>query len=101
LNDLKTDVTLFSETHLKSHTRFCVPDYDIYRTDPEDGHKDRTAVVVKKGVPHACVDLPPLLSADATGVCIPIGNTKMFLAVLYKSPQRLRSGTDIIELLDF
>jgi hypothetical protein len=26
-----------------------------------------------------------ILSAEATGVCIPTGNTKMFLAAVYKS----------------
>jgi hypothetical protein len=71
LQDLKVDVALFSETHLKSHMRFCIRNYDIYRTDGEDGHKSGS------------VDLPPLLSVEATWVCIPIGNTEMFLVAVY------------------
>jgi hypothetical protein len=66
------DVALFSETHCKPHMRFYIPNYDIYQTDSEDGHKGGTAIPVKKAIPHTCVNLPPLLSVEATGVCIPI-----------------------------
>jgi hypothetical protein len=55
----------------------------------EEGHKGGTAIALKKGIPHTCLDLPPLLSVKATGVCIPIGNTQMFHAAVHKSPQRL------------
>jgi hypothetical protein len=54
--------------------RFYIPNYDIYRTDHEHGHKS---------VPHTCTDLPPLLSTDVTG------DTTMFLAAVYKYLQRL------------
>jgi hypothetical protein len=63
--------------------RFHVPNHDIYRTDGQDWHKGGTAVAVKKGIPHRCADVPPLLSGEATGVCIPTGNTEMFLAAVY------------------
>jgi hypothetical protein len=43
----------------------------------------------------------PLLSIEATGVYIPIGNTEMFLSPVYKSSQRLWSDTDITKLLGF
>jgi hypothetical protein len=75
--------------------RLYIPNYDIYQTDHEDVHKGGTAIAVKKGIPHTCVDLPPLLSVEVTGICIPIGNTEMFLAAVYKSLQRLWSDTDI------
>jgi hypothetical protein len=74
--------------------RFCIPNCDIYRTDSEDGHKGGTYIAVKKGIPDTCVDLPPHLSVEATGVCIPIGNTEMFLVAVYKS-------SDIAGLLGF
>jgi hypothetical protein len=77
---------------------FYIPNYDFYRADSEDRNKCGTAVVVEKGIHHTCVDLPPLLSVEATGVCIPIRNTEMFLEAVYKSPQRLWSDTDITEL---
>jgi hypothetical protein len=86
---LKIDLVLFSETNLKPHMRFYIPNYDIYQTDREDRHKCGTAVAVKQGFPHACVNLPPLLSVEATGVCISIRNTEFFLAAVYKSQQRL------------
>jgi hypothetical protein len=47
LQDLKIDVALFSETHLRLCMGFYIPNYDIYRTDSEDGHKGGTAVAVK------------------------------------------------------
>jgi hypothetical protein len=47
------------------------------------------------------VDLPPLVSVEATGVCIPIGNSEILLASIYKSPGRASSDTDITELLSF
>jgi hypothetical protein len=30
LQDLHVDVALFSETHLKPHERFCIPNYNFY-----------------------------------------------------------------------
>jgi hypothetical protein len=74
--------------------------YDIYRTDREDVHKGGTAIAVKEGIPHTCADLLLFLSVEEAGVCIPIGNTRMFLTAVHKSPQRMWSDTDITELLE-
>jgi hypothetical protein len=101
LQYLKIDVALFSETQLKPHMRFYIQSYDIYRTDRHDGEKNGTAVEVKRGVPQTWADLAPCLSAEATGVCIPILNTEMLLAAVYISPERLWSDTDITERLGF
>jgi hypothetical protein len=95
----KIDVALFSEPHLKPHMRYYISHF--YRTDHEDEHKGKTAVAVKKGIANTCVDLPPLLSVKATGVCIPIGNTEILFAAVHKFPQRLWSYTDVTELLVF
>jgi hypothetical protein len=99
LQDLKIDVALFTETHLKPHMRFCIPNYHIYRNDSLDGNKGGIAVAVKKGIPHTYVDLPPLLSLEAI-VSIPIGYTEMLFASLYKSPPIARRDADITELLN-
>jgi hypothetical protein len=56
---------------------------------------------LKTGISHTCADLPPLPSVEATGVCIPIENTEMFLAPVNKSLKRLWSDTDITKLLGF
>jgi hypothetical protein len=69
LQDLKIDMALFSETHLKHHMRFYIPQYDIYQTDHEDWHKGGAPITVKKGIPHTCIYLPPALSVEAAGVC--------------------------------
>jgi hypothetical protein len=60
-----------------------------------------TAVAVRKGIPHMHVDLPPLVSVEATGVCIPIGNQEILLAAVYKSPGRTWTDAEITELLSF
>jgi hypothetical protein len=62
LQEQRIDVALFSETHLKPHERFCIPNYQVYRTDRFPGIKGGTAVAVKKGIPHSHVDYLPLIN---------------------------------------
>jgi hypothetical protein len=88
VQDLHVDVALFSETHLKPQEVFYIPNYNFYRIDRHQGMKGGTAVAVRKGIPHNHVDLPPLISIEATGVCIPIGNNEILLAAVYRSPGR-------------
>jgi hypothetical protein len=92
-------VALLSETHPKPHERFSIRNYHFYRNDRHAGIKGGTAIAVKNGVPHRYVDFPPLISIEATGVCIPIGSTEIFLAAVYRSPVSDWTDTDIIELL--
>jgi hypothetical protein len=97
MQDLKRDLALFSETHLKPHMRFCIPNYHIDRNDRLDRNKGGTDVTVEKRIPHTYVDLHPLLSLEATGVNIPIGHNEM-LAFVYKSPLSAWRDADITEL---
>jgi hypothetical protein len=46
LQDLHTDLVLLSETHLKPHERFLIPNYHFYRTDCFPG---------RRGIPHTHV----------------------------------------------
>jgi hypothetical protein len=101
LHDLHMDVALFSGTHLKSHERYFTSNYHFYRTDRFPGRKGGTAVAVRKDIPHNHVYQPPLVSVEATGICIPIGNSEILLAVVYKSPGRACSDSDITEDLSF
>jgi hypothetical protein len=96
LQDLHVDVVLITETHLKPHSNF-----HFCRTDRHPGRKGETAVAVRKGIPHTHVDLRPLISIEATGVCIPIGNSVVLLAAVCRSPGRTRSDADITEPLSF
>jgi hypothetical protein len=66
-----------------------------------NGQNRRNSVAVRKGIPHNHVNLLPLVSVEATGVCIPIGNSEVLLAAVYKSPGRTWSDADITELLSF
>jgi hypothetical protein len=43
----------------------------------------------------------PLVSVEATEVCISIGDSEVLLAAVYKSPGRDWSDADTIELLSF
>jgi hypothetical protein len=47
------------------------------------------------------VDLPPLVSVEATAVCIPIANQEILLADVYKSPGRTWNEADVTEVLSF
>jgi hypothetical protein len=58
MQDLKIDVALFTDTHLKPHMRYYIPNYHIYRNDRQDGYKGGTAVAVKKGIPHTYLCWP-------------------------------------------
>jgi hypothetical protein len=44
LQNLHVGVAVFSETHLKPHERFFIPNYHFYRTDRYPGRKVGTAV---------------------------------------------------------
>jgi hypothetical protein len=101
LRDLHVDVALFSETHLKPHERYFISNYHFHRTDRHAGRKGGTAFAVRRGVPHSYVHLPHLVSVEATGVYIPIGNSEILLASVYKSPGHAWSDADITELLRF
>jgi hypothetical protein len=52
LQDLHVDVALFSETHLIPHERFFIPNKHFYRTDCYPDRNGRTAVAVRKVIPH-------------------------------------------------
>jgi hypothetical protein len=88
------------QRHLKPHQGFFIPNFHIYRNDRYQGRKGGTAITVRKGIPHSHIDLSPLVSLEATGVCIPVRNDVVLLAAVYKSPGRPWSDADIIELLD-
>jgi hypothetical protein len=101
LQNLHIDVALFSETHLKPHNRSHIQNYHVYRIDCHPERKGGTAVAVRKGLPHMNVYLAPLVSVEATGVSIPVGNQESLIAAVYKSPGRTWNDTDITELLSF
>jgi hypothetical protein len=72
-----------------------------YWADCFPGRKGRNAVAVRKSIPHNHVDLPPLVSTDATEGCIPIGNSEVLLAAFCKSPGHTWNDANITELLSF
>jgi hypothetical protein len=99
LQYLKINVALISEARLKPYMRFCISNYGIYWIDRHGRQKGGTSVEVNKDIPHTYVNLPSFLSVEATGICIPIGNTEMLLAAVYKSPQKVWSDKVVTEFL--
>jgi hypothetical protein len=100
LQDLHIDLTLLSETHLKPHERFFIPNYHFYRTGCFLARKGGTPIAVRKGIPHNHVDLPcppPPVSIEATGVCVPIGNSEVLLVIVYRSPGCAWSDEDVTD----
>jgi hypothetical protein len=94
-------VALLPETHLKPHERFFISNYHFYHTGRFPGRKGGTAIAMRKGIPHNHIDLPSLVSIEATGVCIPNGNSGVLLAAVSKSTGHAWNDTGISELLSF
>jgi hypothetical protein len=101
LQDLHVDVALFSKTHLKLHERFFLPNYHVYGTNRYPSRKGGTSVAANNGMPHNHVNLPPPVSVEATGICIPNVNKEILLAAVYESPGLAWTDVDITELLSF
>jgi hypothetical protein len=101
VQELQIDVALLSETYSKPHEWFFIPNYHIYRNDRFPGRTGGTAVAVMKGIPHNHADLPPLVSVEATGICIPTDNNEILIAAVHKSAGHTWIDADIIELLSF
>jgi hypothetical protein len=73
LQDLHIDVALFSETRLKPHERFFIPNCHMYRTVRYPGRKGGTAVAVRKGIKndnHVTLLATIYLRANTTHVFI-------------------------------
>lgn len=98
LQKYKVDICLLNETHLKPFQTFKIQNYLIYRNDREPGRGGGTAIVIKQGIPHKRLHLPPLLSLEASGVVVPINNVETLFAAVYKPPDRLLAVHDITEL---
>jgi hypothetical protein len=86
LQDLNIDVALLSETNVKPQERFFIPSYHVYRNDHHPGRKGGTAVADRKGIPHNHVDLPPLITLEATGSAYQLVTEKYCLQ-LFKNLQ--------------
>jgi hypothetical protein len=54
---------------------------------------------MRKGIPHNHADLPPRVSIEIIGVCIPIGNSDVLLQAVSKSPSHAWNDAGIIEFL--
>jgi hypothetical protein len=97
LQDLHIDVALFSETHLKPHDRFFIPNCHFYRTDCYPERKGGRSVAVRKGIPHN----HSLIQWKRQGSAYILVIVKHYLQLFIKSPGTAWNDTDIIVLLSF
>jgi hypothetical protein len=57
--------------------------------EPTDTRAEKAELPLRLGEAFPIArDLPPILSVEATGVCILIGNSEIRLSSVYKSPGR-------------
>jgi len=98
LQEQYIDMALFSET-FQTAQNILYSKLHVYWTDHFLGVKDKTTAAVWKGIPHAHVDILSLVSEEATGVCIPNGNSEVLLAAVYKTPGYTWSDVNITENL--
>jgi hypothetical protein len=96
LQGLHTDVALFSETHLKPHDRFSIPNYHFYRIDHHLDRKGGTTIAVKKGMQTYLPSIHYKQQGSAYLLVIDI-----LLAAVYKSSGCTWSDADITKFLSF
>jgi hypothetical protein len=102
INSCKTYIQLWfcSQRHISNHIRgslFQIITFIKLTASREGG----TAVAVRKGSLCNQVDLSPLISTEATGVCKPTGHSEVLLLAVFKSPGHAWNDADITELLNF
>jgi hypothetical protein len=51
LQGLHIHVALFSQTHLKPHERYLIPNFHFYRTERFPGEKEEVPLLLEKAVP--------------------------------------------------
>jgi exonuclease III len=94
LNENKCDLCLLSETFLKPHTNFKLANMSTYRNDRQT-HGGGTAILVRRGVTHHEVVLPPLGSLEATAVIIETDTGPLRVISVYKSPRTPLDTADL------
>jgi hypothetical protein len=68
MQDLHTNVALFSETNMKPQDRFFIPNSHFYRTDSFQGRNGVTTIAVRKDIPQTWGLAPFLFSRSHRGL---------------------------------
>lgn len=88
------DIALINETFLKPGQTFKLPNTTIYRND-RPSHGGGTAVIVRRGISHHEITLPPLKSIEATAILIDTKTGPLRLIAAYKPPRSMLDTTDL------
>ncbi|GBN47681.1 putative RNA-directed DNA polymerase from transposon BS [Araneus ventricosus] len=92
LEEHSPDIFLIQETKLRPEINFCIPNYDVYRTDrPQRNNAPTqgggTGILIKKSLPHHHIPTPQLHFVEATAVSLNLTNKEPFtLTSIYIPP---------------
>nr|CAD7434834.1 unnamed protein product [Timema monikensis] len=83
----RVDVMLLGETHLRSAMRFSLAEFICHRSDRAgDVGRGGTAVLVRRGLDHHVVSLPPLQHMEATAIQLVTSTGPVRLISIYFPP---------------
>jgi len=94
LHSLDVDVALICETKVPVWFQWRVPGYKVYNTRGPNPPFGGTAVLVKANITHALVDIPRLISLQATAIKIELEGFETVIGALYQSPSKPLEGND-------
>nr|CAD7448940.1 unnamed protein product [Timema bartmani] len=85
----RVDVMLLGETHLRSAMRFSLAEFICHRSDQVgDVGRGGTAVLVRRGLYHHVISLPPLQHMEATAIQLVTSTGSVRLISIYFPPFR-------------
>lgn len=97
---------LISETRIPPNVNFALANYSTYRTDrPRNARTPNlthggVAIIVRHGVTHEALQVPPLQTIEAVGVLVHTDTGPLRLFAVYCRPQSRLVTADIDALLD-
>lgn len=95
------DAILLNEIHLRAGNRLKMANYATYRNDRQKGPGGRTAILVKRNIPHYRIPTPTLTNLEATIINLQLPNNKQIILVaVYNPPDRRILESDLDEIFD-
>lgn len=96
----KVEVALLQETFLYPETRITFQGYHMYRNHRQGAAGGGTAILVRNGLSHYEIPIPPLETAEATAICLDTKIGPLTLVSVYNQPQHTIKSNDLDILLN-